>query len=860
MSIIGKKPLVPDFLSQAWKRENFVSTDFNHQSGFFRQLESENINLAADTLIKIRKNQGLERFLLECAILFGTPVLKEIIQAIESSSESSKSTMIPGTEITIDRIHFTQITWDKIVSLIKALEFDQDFIPNSLMSENTTQDVQLTSPADITLRFHSFQNKKEITPILQENEMECGATCLTIISRQFEELDRYHFRNLILPTKAGSSLAELIRAAERSDYLSSIVRCEFQTNPFGKVPFIALTDFHFVVVTSISNNSVHYVDPGLGSRKMSSEEARLKWSGYCLAISPSFSDFRSGQNFQYRDRIFDWNYRGAFFFLSVLVIMLSASTYIDRKLIRELLNHPTPTFGKLLITLLGLTLLYQFISLSLDFLTARVTAIKQLHSYGRFSSAMLMTTGFYQRLLNPKDILSRYEDLGKYVRTFFEIPGRFASRLLLLALFCFLLFELSPAFFLIICLATIMQGILIFHERNRQVHFSQMLAERFNEYESLLSEYLQGIRTLVHLNKSYAASELVKKKFDRYLEVEDEKLNFHNGLGLKVQLIDKVAMFSTVLLALHLYLTDRLGVGDIMVAVTTSMGVSDAIINYIIQSSDLLMLKVLHQRVIGLQEYPSNSFHALPFAATDNKTFSLNLKNLSFIYPGVTKRPALKNLNATLKGPGLYLLAGSSGSGKSTLAQIISGQFPELMNSSSIILSGTEFPELLRSTLFLSGDDPVLSTSLMKNLKLAKDGDEMKLIKFLTEVWNDPERKLDEYADRNLATFAPTLSSGQLQRLLFSRAVYQQPKLLILDECLSSVDPETEERIVSELKGLLPNSMVILVTHRLSLSIYADQVLLISQGTVLDQGTPLELLMNSAEFRYLFQQSRGTYA
>jgi ABC-type bacteriocin/lantibiotic exporter with double-glycine peptidase domain len=470
---------------------------------------------------------------------------------------------------------------------------------------------------------------------------------------------------------------------------------------------------------------------------------------------------------------------------------------------------------------------------------------------------MLNTIPFYQRLINPKDILSRFEDLSKYVNNFFSIPGRFASRLLLLLLFCVLLYELSSKFFLILAAATLIQGWVIYRFKNRQIHLSQIQTEKFYGYENILTEYLRGLSTLIQMRSLPQAVTRISHKFEEYLKQEENKLIFHGQLGFIVQSVEKISIILTVILALTLYLSGKLGVGDIMVAITTTVGASDAIINYVIQAAELLDQKILSDRVIGLQTYPSIKRSKAPLSKSTTGNYSIDTRELFFTYPGVSNQPTLQNISISLTGPGLHFLCGPSGSGKSTLVQIIAGQFPEGSHQKAISTDNYSTQQILDSCLYLSGDDPVLPESLVTNMTLRKSGDHVRLIEYLRNIWNDEHRSLDDYLDRNLVNLSMTMSSGQLQRLLFGRAVYAQPRLLILDECFSSVDHQTDQWIVSHLKEFLPKTLIILISHRPELSIYSDKIIFMRNGKVSSQGTPWEVIKTSDEFMEFFKKSRG---
>ena len=101
-----------------------------------------------------------------------------------------------------------------------------------------------------------------------------------------------------------------------------------------------------------------------------------------------------------------------------------------------------------------------------------------------------------------------------------------------------------------------------------------------------------------------------------------------------------------------------------------------------------------------------------------------------------------------------------------------------------------------------------------------------------------------------------TLSGGQKQRVSIARALIKQPKLLLLDDCLSAVDTETEEAILTSLKASNKNTTTVIVCHRVSSAKNADYVLILQDGEVAQFGTHASLLKNDGYYKDLYAQQR----
>lgn len=97
-----------------------------------------------------------------------------------------------------------------------------------------------------------------------------------------------------------------------------------------------------------------------------------------------------------------------------------------------------------------------------------------------------------------------------------------------------------------------------------------------------------------------------------------------------------------------------------------------------------------------------------------------------------------------------------------------------------------------------------------------------------------------------------TLSGGQKQRISIARAILKQAPILLLDDCLSAVDTETEEKILSNFKKIFKNKTTIIVTHRASSAKNADQIIILDEGNIIQQGTHNELINKEGYYKELF--------
>ncbi|WP_209447087.1 ABC transporter ATP-binding protein [Mycolicibacterium septicum] len=233
----------------------------------------------------------------------------------------------------------------------------------------------------------------------------------------------------------------------------------------------------------------------------------------------------------------------------------------------------------------------------------------------------------------------------------------------------------------------------------------------------------------------------------------------------------------------------------------------------------------------------------------------LELRDVGFKFPDGEDEWALRHVNVVVEPGQTLALVGATGSGKSVLAALFSRLYD--VTEGQILIDGRDIRELslpvLRQAVATAFEDPTLfSMSVAENLRLGRaDATDEQLGQAIEIAAAQFAYDLPFGLDTRIGEQGMSLSGGQRQRLSLARAILAAPKILVLDDTLSALDVHTEAVVTEALGRVLRGVTGIIVAHRASTVLLADQVALLQDGTITHIGTHTELLTRVPQYRYL---------
>ena len=234
------------------------------------------------------------------------------------------------------------------------------------------------------------------------------------------------------------------------------------------------------------------------------------------------------------------------------------------------------------------------------------------------------------------------------------------------------------------------------------------------------------------------------------------------------------------------------------------------------------------------------------------------VKDLTYSYPQ-SEREVLKGINMSFKKGEMVGIVGTVGSGKSTVAKLITKLYP--VERGKIFINGVDINDILskdiRNKIAYVPQDPFLFSDTIKNNLILgendrKDEEIVKALK-LSAVWEDIQ-KFPKGLETKIGERGVTLSGGQKQRITIARALLRNADVFIFDDCLSSVDPETEEKIIRTIRNRLKDKLLIVITHRLKVLSKADKIYVLDKGELIESGSHEELMRNGRLYKKMFEK------
>jgi ATP-binding cassette subfamily B protein len=467
-----------------------------------------------------------------------------------------------------------------------------------------------------------------------------------------------------------------------------------------------------------------------------------------------------------------------------------------------------------------------------------------------------LSLAFYRRH-NTGDLMNRATEDVSRVRMYLGPGIMYAINtivLFLLVIYAMLTVNVRLAIFSILPMPVL--AITIYYVNNIINFRSEKIQQRLSALSSFVQENFSGIRVI----KAYVREDFARKSFAE----ESENYKTHSMALVKVQALFYPMML--MLVGLSNVIIIYVGGVEVMKGTVTPGNIAEFIV-YLNQLMFPVMalgwVTSLIQRAAASQKRINEFLHQQPEIISPNtKTVSVSgqieFNNVSFVYPD-TGIEALKSVSFKAKPGEMIAIIGRTGSGKSTIANLMMRMYDT--TKGEILIDGKPITQLnlkdYRSKVgFVPQEVFLFSDTIGNNIAFSADR---------TNTPKVEQAARDAAVYKNIIEFDKgfetmigergiTLSGGQKQRVSIARAIFKEPQILILDDCLSAVDTKTEEEILNNMGHIMRNKTSIIIAHRISTIKNADKILVLDHGEIIEQGDHDTLMEQRGAYFELYEK------
>jgi ATP-binding cassette subfamily B protein len=461
---------------------------------------------------------------------------------------------------------------------------------------------------------------------------------------------------------------------------------------------------------------------------------------------------------------------------------------------------------------------------------------------------------FYKRN-NTGDLMSRIsEDVGRVRMYIGPAVMYILNTLFRFVLTIMVMIHVNPTLTLYVLLPLPILAVAIYYVSNTINKKSTQIQEQLSNITTYAQEAFSGIRVL----KAYGRENYSISQF------ENQSLEYRKRT---IDLVKTESLFQPIMILL-------IGLSNVFIVFIGGKLVMEGKVSYGNIAEFILYVNALTwpiaslgwvtsliQRAAASQTRINEFLHSVPeirnhveISTTEQQALiqlkginDIEFKNVNFTYSDSGIK-ALNNISFKVNKGSSFAIIGRTGSGKSTIAGLICRLYD--VNSGQVLMNDTDIKNLnlydIRSQIGYAPQEVFLfSDTISNNIAFSTDTDDnydaiikaAKNAAIYSNIMDFPLGFETIVGERGI-----TLSGGQKQRISIARAILKQPQLLIFDDCLSAVDTETEEEILYNLKQVMNEKTSIIISHRVSTVKNANNILVLDQGQIIEQGSHNELL------------------
>lgn len=710
---------------------------------------------------------------------------------------------------------------------------------------------------------------------IQADSKDCGPTCLKIIAKHYKKnLNIQQLRELAETTRSGSSLLGISEAAEQLGFRTLGVKLSLNSLLEASLPCILhWNKNHYVVLYKIKSKKskierLYISDPAFGLLEYTQDEFLKFWignnadeeteEGIALLLEPtpafyeqvSYSEDKKGYNIGYISKYLI-RYKSFIIQLAIGLLAGSILQLIFPFLTQSIVDVGIQNQNIHFIWLVLIAQLFLFLGkTALEFIRSWI----MLHLSTRINISLI--SDFFIKLMNlpisffdvrmTGDIMQRINDHNRIERILttssLNVLFSFVNMLIMGGILAYYNLQIFTVFFIGSFLY--FGWILIFLKRRETLDYKRF--SEISQEQSKVMELINGMQEI----KLHNAEKQKRWGWEyvqaRLFKVSMQGLVLEQTQSIGSNFINELKNILIVFLSAKLVIDGEITLG-MMMAISSIVGnLNGPIIQLIEFVRELQDAKISLARLGEIHDKEDEVQNEDETIKDIPKKADITLKNISFRYTG-SDQIVLNDLNLTIPANKITAIVGTSGSGKTTLMKMLLKFYEPIegiINYESIGLKNISQKTWRAHIGSVMQEGYIFNDTLANNIAVGVDIIDKERLLYASDVAN-----IKTYVDSlplgfntKIGMEGTGMSTGQKQRLLIARAVYKNPEMLFFDEATSALDANNEKEIMEKLNVFYKNKTVVVIAHRLSTVMNADQIVVLDKGKIIEQGTHTELI------------------
>ena len=710
---------------------------------------------------------------------------------------------------------------------------------------------------------------------IQYDSKDCGPTCLRMVAKFYgKTFPQHYIKNTSYQKRSGTTLLGLSDAAEKLGFRTTGVKITWEQLAEVNMPCIVnWNQNHFVVIYRIEKDKIIVGDPAQGILKYNKKTFLTSWysivddikgkMGIALLLEPTPSFFNSNDvkenKVNFRQLLKYLNPHTKYLLNIILGILVGSILSLIFPLLTQSIvdvgigNNDLNFIVIILIAQVALIIGQAANNLIKNWLMLHVTTRVNISLVSDFLGKLMRLPIAFFDSKRVGDLLQRINDFERIQTFLTEVLISISMAVVGFIVYSFIMLGYNGFILVVFLIGSTLYvaWILLFLKRRRKLDYM-----RFQESASNQSNIIQMINGMqdIKLNNCEKKKQWEWEKIQiKLYDINIKGLTLAQTQHIGGLFIDQIKNIIITFIAAKSVLNGNMSLG-IMIALQYIIGQLNAPIYQFVQfiqstQETKISLERLNEIQMIEDEEPKsiNKINEIPPNA------DIVLKDVIFQYDGPRSRKVLNNISLTIKANKTTAIVGVSGSGKTTLLKLILGFYEP--SSGAVLLNNTPIKKYSEKEWryncgVVMQEGVIFSDTIINNIGASDENIDIQRIERAMDVANLNQfiEALPLGLNTQIGPEGNGISTGQKQRILIARAIYKDANYILFDEATNSLDSNNELVIMNNLSKAFNGKTAIIVAHRLSTVKNADNIIVLDNGVIVEQGNHNSLIRRKGHY------------